>query len=382
MRNYYDVVVIGAGPAGSVAAYLAATQGLDVLLLDKARFPRFKVCGCCLNARALRTLEGLGLGGIAAQLGARSLTRVHIHAPGRRASFALSGSVSVSRRRLDAALARRAEQAGAQFADGTTATMGPLDGKSRRVDLHPGDGEARRVHAGVVLVADGLVGTALRGHRELTGRVAWNSRMGAGTIVDPIPPGYEDAAVTLACGRGGYVGTVGLEQGQLDVAAALDRDYVRSAGGLGRAVENLLNETGLPPISGLTGAPWRGTPALTRQRRAIAGERFFILGDATGYVEPFTGEGIAWAIDGAAAVSEWILAASRTWDARFARSWARRHHALRRRQWGCRVVADILRRPRLVRMLIGMCGRTPGLARPLVRHLTQPSAAGSGGGER
>lgn len=55
MREHYDVVVIGAGPAGSVAAYTAATQGLDVLLLDKARFPRFKVCGCCLNARALRT---------------------------------------------------------------------------------------------------------------------------------------------------------------------------------------------------------------------------------------------------------------------------------------------------------------------------------------
>ncbi len=383
MRDRYDVVVIGAGPAGSVSAYTAATQGLDVLLLDKARFPRFKVCGCCLNARALRTLEGLGLGGLPAELGARSLTRLHVHAPGRRASFALSGSVSVSRQRFDAALARRAEQAGAQFADGTAATMGPAERTSRRVDLRLPDGEARRIQAGVVLVADGLAGTALRGHRELAGRVAWNSRMGAGTIVDHVPPGYEDAAVTLACGRGGYVGTVRLERGQLDVAAALDRDYVRSAGGPGRAVENLLNATGLPPIPGLDGCSWRGTPALTRQRPAIAGERFFVLGDAAGYVEPFTGEGIAWAIDGAAAVSEWIRVASRAWDASLAQSWTRCHRALvRRRQWGCRVVAGVLRRPRLARTLIGMCGRAPGLALPLVRRLTQPSPAGSGGGER
>jgi len=380
VRNRYDVVVIGAGPAGSVAAYMAATQGLEVLLLDKAKFPRFKVCGCCLNARALRTLAGLGLGGIPAQLGARSLTHVNVYAPGRRASFALSGSVSVSRQRLDAALALRAERAGAQFVDGTTATMGPPEGTSRRVDLCLKDGEARRVRAGVVLIADGLAGTALRGHRELAGRVARNSRLGAGTIVEPVPPGYEDAGVTLACGRGGYLGTVRLEQGQLDVAAALDRDYVRATGGPGRAAENLLNETGLPPIPGLRGSSWRGTPALTRQRSAIAGERFFILGDAAGYVEPFTGEGIAWAIDGAAAVSEWICVASREWDASLAQSWTRRHRALvRRRQWGCRILAGVLRRPRLARTLIGMFGRTPGLARPLVRRLTQPSPAGSGG---
>ncbi|MEE8411964.1 MAG: NAD(P)/FAD-dependent oxidoreductase [Acidobacteriota bacterium] len=383
MREHYDVVVIGAGPAGSVAAYTAATQGLDVLLLDKARFPRFKVCGCCLNARALRTLEGLGLGGLPAELGAHLLTHLRVHARARRASFALAGSVSVSRQGFDAALARRAERAGARFVDGTSATMGPPEGTSRRVDLRLPDGEAGRVQAGVVLIADGLAGTALRGHRELVGRVAGNSRMGAGTIVDHVPSGYEDATVTLACGRGGYVGMVRLEHGQFDVAAALDRDYVRSAGGPGRVVENLLDETGLPPIPDLGSCSWRGTPALTRQRPVIAGERFFVLGDAAGYVEPFTGEGIAWAIDGAAAVSEWVGIASRAWDASLARSWTRCHRALvLRRQWGCRAVAGVLRRPRLARALIGMCARTPGLARPLVRRLTQPSPAGSGGSER
>ena len=379
MKDRYDVAVIGAGPAGSVAAYMAARQGLDVLLLDKARFPRVKVCGCCLNARALQALKSLELGGLQSELGTRSLTCLHVHAPGRHASFVLSGSVSVSRRRLDTALAGRAKQAGAHFVDGTTATMGPPEGTSRRVDLRLPDGTVRRVRAGVVLVADGLAGTALRGHRELDGRVARNSLMGAGTIVDHVPPGYGDAAVTLACGRGGYVGTVRLEQHQLNVAAALDRDFVLSAGGPGRAVQDLLKQNGLPPIPGLGSSAWRGTPALTRRRSAIAGERFFVLGDAAGYVEPFTGEGIAWAIEGAAAVG----AASRVWNPGFARAWTRRHRVLvRRRQWGCRVVAGVLRRPRLARAIIGACGRTPALARPLVRHLTQPSPAGSGGSER
>ena len=379
VKDRYDLVVIGAGPAGSVTAYLGATKGLGVLLLDKAAFPRYKVCGCCLNARALQKLEQLGLDGLQEQLGARSLTRLHVHAPGRRASFDLSGGVSVSRLRFDAALAARAAQAGARFVDGTTATMGSLDGASRRVDLRLSDGTLGQVRAGVVVVADGLYGTALRGHGELAGRVARNSRMGAGALVDHVPRGYEDAAVVLACGRGGYVGTVRVEQGQFDVAAALDRDYLRSAGGPALAVAGLLDENGLPPIPALSESHWRGTPALTRRRSTIAGERFVVLGDAAGYVEPFTGEGIAWAIDDASEACEWIRVACRAWDASLARAWTRRHGALvRRRQRSCRVVAAVLRRPRLARTLVGICGRTPALAGSLVRHLTQPSIVRSG----
>ena len=57
MKEHYDVVVIGAGPAGSVAAYVAATQGLEVLLLDKATFPRTKLCAGWVTPEALRDLE-------------------------------------------------------------------------------------------------------------------------------------------------------------------------------------------------------------------------------------------------------------------------------------------------------------------------------------
>ena len=57
-----DVVVIGAGPAGSAAAITVAGQGHDVLVVERKSFPRWKVCGCCLEARALGLLEDLGLG--------------------------------------------------------------------------------------------------------------------------------------------------------------------------------------------------------------------------------------------------------------------------------------------------------------------------------
>ena len=60
----WDVVVVGAGPAGSMAALEIARRGRSVLLVDKASFPRYKVCGCCLNARALSLLELADLGGL------------------------------------------------------------------------------------------------------------------------------------------------------------------------------------------------------------------------------------------------------------------------------------------------------------------------------
>ncbi|HEY7428386.1 MAG TPA: FAD-dependent oxidoreductase, partial [Gemmataceae bacterium] len=61
-RRTWDVVVVGAGPAGAMAAHELARRGCAVLLVDRAAFPRWKVCGCCLNGHALVTLQAAGLG--------------------------------------------------------------------------------------------------------------------------------------------------------------------------------------------------------------------------------------------------------------------------------------------------------------------------------
>src|SRR5437868_6129037 len=57
----FDVAVIGAGPAGALCARECARLGLTVLLVDRAKFPRYKVCGCCLSQGAICLLERLGL---------------------------------------------------------------------------------------------------------------------------------------------------------------------------------------------------------------------------------------------------------------------------------------------------------------------------------
>jgi 2-polyprenyl-6-methoxyphenol hydroxylase-like FAD-dependent oxidoreductase len=107
----------------------------------------------------------------------------------------------------------------------------------------------------------------------------------------------------MATGRGGYVGLVRVEDGRLDMAAAFDPVFVKSVGGLGAAAETILREVGWPAPPALAEEPWKGTPALTRRARRLAGHRCFVVGDAAGYVEPFTGEGMAWAVMSAAAVA-------------------------------------------------------------------------------
>jgi 2-polyprenyl-6-methoxyphenol hydroxylase-like FAD-dependent oxidoreductase len=173
----------------------------------------------------------------------------------------------------------------------------------------------------------------------------------------------------MACGRSGYVGKVRLEDGRLDVAAAFDRDEVRRAGGPGPAASAVLAEVGwsLPDLAKL---PWRGTAALTRRASRLFGERVLVLGDAAGYVEPFTGEGIAWALSSALAIAPVALQGVACWNASVGAEWQRVHRrVVSERQATCRVVARALRHPMLARTAIHILSRMPSLAAPVVRRL-------------
>jgi flavin-dependent dehydrogenase len=116
--------------------------------------------------------------------------------------------------------------------------------------------------------------------------------------------------------------------------------------------------------------PWRGTPALTRRAVRLWAERVLVLGDAAGYVEPFTGEGISWALASAVAVTPLAVRAAAHWDTSVGREWATVHgRVIAGRQGTCRVTARVLRHPRLFGPIIRLLGRWPGLAAPVMRRL-------------
>lgn len=372
----WDVIVVGAGPAGALVARELARRRLAVLLADRASFPRWKVCGCCLNGSALATLEAVGLGGLAQRQGAVALRTIRLAARGSRAILPLPGGVALSRESFDAALVAEAVAAGAEFLPQTWAALGGRRENGRTVILRHEEC-AVETTSRVVLAADGLSGGLLSregGPPAVAGR---KSRIGAGVVVGEAPAFYAPGTIFMACGDGGYVGLVRLEDGRLDIAAAFETALVRKAGGPGNAAEAILEEAGLPRVHGLAELAWRGTPSLTRRAARLADDHVFVLGDAAGYVEPFTGEGIAWALDSAVQLAPLAARACRAWHPSLAQEWASLYRrAVARRQRLCRVAAGVLRHPMLTRLLIGVLSRVPGLARPVVRRLNAPARGG------
>jgi flavin-dependent dehydrogenase len=366
----WDVLVIGAGPAGAMAAREAARRGARVLLVDQAPFPRPKVCGGCVNGAALDLLKTVGLSHLAARCGAQPLGAMRVAAGSSQAVVALPGHAALSRELFDAALVEEAIRTGAQFWPSTRAVLGPVVAEARGVMLAQAHGTiANRAH--MVLVATGLPRHEPAGETV----IAPGSRIGCGAMLDDAPAWYQPGTLFMACGRQGYVGLVRLADGRLDVAAACEPAFVRAQRGPAGAVASLLEEAGWPLPASLARTAWQGTPPLTQRRNAVAAHRLFFIGDAAGYVEPFTGEGIAWALASGASAAVLAARAADRWDPALAAEWMTVHRRLiQRRQRLCRVVSRLLRHPGVIRGCLSALGRVPGAATPLVRALSAPIA--------
>ncbi|MFO8238761.1 MAG: FAD-dependent oxidoreductase [Prochlorococcaceae cyanobacterium] len=375
-ERHWDVVVVGAGPAGALAAYDLARRGLAVLLVEKRSFPRWKVCGCCLNGQARSVLAAVGLGELIDRQGGVPLDQIQVGLGGRQARFPLPDGRALSRQRFDQALVQAAMAAGASFRPQTSARLGAADAHGRVVQLREAGGRGQQeVRAAMVLVAAGLAHRCLDGEPDAGVHIQPRSRVGAGCVLPAGTCHYSPACIHMAVGRRGYVGLVRLEDGRLDLAAAFDRPLLAEAGGPAGAAALVLEQAGFPVPAGLDAASWQCTPALTRQATPLAGERFLVLGDAAGYVEPFTGEGMGWALTAAAAATPLVQQGVQGWEPAIERHW--RHTLERqvgRRQRLCRGVAVLLRRPATAGVLFQLARRLPPLPRRLIRQLNHPPA--------
>ncbi|HEV2971637.1 MAG TPA: FAD-dependent monooxygenase [Pirellulales bacterium] len=368
------MIVIGAGPAGAVAARQLARLGKSVLLVDKASFPRYKVCGCCLNATAAEVFERIGLGHLLRGLGARPIDQFALASGGRVVSLPLvDGGFSVSREALDAALVREAIVCGVEFIDGVQARLSGETANGRTVQLSR-DGRAVQIATKVVIAADGLRGSLLDASPDFHRIATPDSLVGIGTTLEAAPQYFRAGTIYMAVAQGGYVGQVRLEDGRLDVAGAVDRRLLADANGPAQAAKQIVEAAGFPWPSELSALKWHGTPPLTRRLARVAGRRLFVIGDAAAYVEPFTGEGMAWAMLSACAVAP-IVSQSVEHDSprRLADRWEAAHRQLLvRRMLVCRGIGKLLRSPRLARAAIVALHHFPSLAAPLVRYFSAP----------
>jgi flavin-dependent dehydrogenase len=376
----WDALVIGAGPAGSLAARQAALSGKRVLLVDAKAYPRSKVCGACLNGQALAVLKSVGLGGLPARLGGEPLDRFDVRSNRRGVRLALPEGIAVSRLRFDAALVEAAIAAGAEFLSETAATVGEIaaSGRDERraVALRFRDTPSREARAAVVIVADGLAHASLRDRTEFSSRVARNARIGLGVVLGEYPDGYTPGTIFMAVGRHGYVGLVRVEEGLLNIAAALAPGFIKGHGEPRRALAAVIEDAGFPPIPALAAADCQGTLPLTRRTTPTVARRVLVLGDAAGYVEPFTGEGMAWALAAAVAAPPFIERGLLEWSTKLERDWQGllRRVVFRRQRW-CRLLALALRHPMAMRIVLETVSLVPSLSAPIIRSLNRPPSA-------
>jgi len=380
----WDAIVIGAGPAGAMSACLLARAKLNVLLVERNAFPRAKVCGGCLNAHALAALARADLETRVRALGATPIHALRLHQRARVATIDLAPGLAVSRQALDAELVSAAVEAGSAFLPETAALIAPegdLPWREgwRRVSLQHRHEHGIFAAARAVLVADGLAHSSLRECDSFHSRVSASARIGVGGVAGPGTIELQPGSITMAVGRHGYVGAAQIEDGRVNVAAAIDPGFLKAFAATSKAIGAILAEAGMKAGPGLDTIDWMGTIPLTRRVPRPAARGVFVLGDAAGYVEPFTGEGMAWAFTGAEAVVPIVKRAVASHDPRLEHEWTKVHaRGIGREQRWCRVVARVLRMPAIVSPLVLLLRQYPALARPLVAHLTPrtPSADG------
>ncbi len=116
-------------------------------------------------------------------------------------------------------------------------------------------------------------------------------------------------------------------------------------------------------------ADWQGTSLLRRRTWPLSGHRLFVLGDAAGYVEPFTGEGITWALSAATEVAPLVRRSLHVWKPAVVKEWAALlRHRVWRGQRVCKALAWSVRSPWIVGGALAALEKFPWLALPVLRQ--------------
>jgi flavin-dependent dehydrogenase len=333
----WDAIVVGAGPAGATAAGMLARRGWRVLLAEKSRWPREKACGGCLSAGGVRMLREVGLE--AALNGARALNRFEVRLGRRKLAMEMPAGAAIGRREFDARMAALCQERGATFVSGVSVRLLAAgdDAAFRCVRI----GESEHL-ARVVLACDGLGGSLLHEEPWARWEIQPEARIGVSATIDG---DCDPKSIAMFVGEHGYVGVVAQESGRMHVGAALDPAACHARRGPMKIVAEILESCG-EKLPGLANAAFCGAGPLARRRKRIGGHRVLAVGDACGYVEPFTGEGMTWAIGGAIAAVNLLPRHAANWRAELPQAWQMRHEreVMAKQNW-CRWLMQIVRRP-------------------------------------
>jgi len=328
MSHRSRVIIVGGGPAGAATGSFLARAGVQVLILDRARFPRDKPCSEYMSPQASRILDELGVLDRVEQAGAAQLAGMRVRAPngatfsGRYAEVdGFSGfrdrGLALRRTILDPLLLDRARELGASVWEGVrvTALRHDTNGRVVGVDVLDPNGGSRSLEAGIVVGADGLRSIVSRRLGLARTRRA-QRRLALVTHFVGIE-GVSDYG-EMHVEHDGYVGLADVGGGVTNVAVVVPAPGAgRFVGDAASFVDDWIRRR--PHLTRRFKRAVRVSPVLATGPFASAARRGWapgvaLVGDAADFFDPFTGEGIYAALRGAE------LLASRVADALAARS--------------------------------------------------------------
>jgi len=304
-----EVAVVGAGPAGAAVATLLARAGRDVVVIDRSAAPAWRACGVFSSPASVAALRRIGLD-------ARTLDALTRRTPAMRVETLLrtafrltygddgslaAPAVGFARPALDAAVLDLAAAAGARIMLGTTVEAVELSdraGANNRLELRRGTAPSR-ILARVVVGADGIRSSVAR-----AAGVARATRLGRRVgltwhVVDPRPGERRDARMVVL--RGAYCGLAPVPHGRVNVGLVLHgRDWRSVLAREGAAATALRALQAIPrttddPTDWAAAErcdPIIGASPLGHRVTRRAGPGWILAGDAGGFLDPFTGEGL------------------------------------------------------------------------------------------
>ena len=317
-----EAIVVGGGPAGSTFATALAEAGHQVLLLDKARFPRHKACSDYINPAGAQVLAEMGVLDEALRRGARRMEGMIIHAPDGghfTANYEKTepgrAALGLSRYHMDNLLLERAKAAGVSVCErahvrDVLQESGRANGVAVTID-----GTREELRAPIIVGADGRNSVIARG-LGLERSLHWPRKTGLATHYRGVTGLDRFGEMHIAPHL--YAGLAILEDGLTNVTIVANVHDVETRPG---SIEEFFTESirRMPEVARkLEGAEriggMRGVGSMACRSRRASGDGYLLIGDAAAFLDPFAGEGVYEALRGALLAAPVVSAALRAGD--------------------------------------------------------------------